>query len=206
MSRINVAPTKSSLLQVSKNLAFAEEGFELLDQKRQILVLELMSRLERAKRLQEDSDRLLAEAFAALKRAQISTGSVPLMQEAAAVPVESDIKIGDNRVMGIDLSAVSATPAEMVASFALKRTNTTSDAVMNKFHEVLMILGDLAEIESAVFRLARELRKTQRRVNALEKIFLPEYRQTIRYIRDSLEERERDELIIMKMTKQRRPA
>jgi len=206
MPRLNIPPTKSSVLQVSKSLEFAEEGFELLEQKRQILVLELMSRLERAKRIQKESDRALAEAFEALKRAQLASGAASLQQEAIAVPVESEIKIGGNRVMGIDLPTVDARLGELDVRFGLARTNATSDEVMAGFHRVLELLREMAEIESAVFRLATELRKTQRRVNALEKIFLPQYRETLRYIRDTLEEREREELIIMKMIKRQRPA
>ena len=66
-----------------------------------------------------------------------------------------------------------------------------------------MTVTRLAELENAVFRLARELRKTQRRVNALEKIFIPDYTDTLGYIEDSLDEREREEMIIMKMAKQK---
>ena len=206
MSRLNIPPTKSNILQVSKSLEFAEEGFELLEQKRQILVLELMSRLERAKRIQEESDRALAGAFEALKRAQLASGSASLQQEAIAVPVESEIRIGGNRVMGIDLPTVDARHGKLDVRFGIARTNATSDEVMAGFHRVLELLREMAEIESAVFRLATELRKTQRRVNALEKIFLPQYRETLRYIRDTLEEREREEMIIMKMIKRQRPA
>ena len=61
----------------------------------------------------------------------------------------------------------------------------------------------LAEIENAVFRLAREVRKTQRRVNALEKMFIPAYVETLRFITDALEERERDEFIVMRKVKER---
>jgi V/A-type H+-transporting ATPase subunit D len=61
----------------------------------------------------------------------------------------------------------------------------------------------LAEIQNAVFRLAREVRKTQRRVNALEKIFIPAYVETLRFITDALEERERDEFIVMRKVKER---
>ncbi len=206
MPRLNIPPTKSNILQISKSLEFAEEGFDLLEQKRQILVLELMSRLERAKRIQEESDRAVAEAFEALKRAQLASGSVSLQQEAIAVPVESEIRIGGNRVMGIDLPTVDARLGELDVRFGIARTNATSDEVMARFHRVLELLKEMAEIESAVFRLAMELRKTQRRVNALEKIFLPQYRETVRYIRDTLEEREREEMIIMKMIKRQRPA
>jgi len=65
------------------------------------------------------------------------------------------------------------------------------------------LLTKLAEIENAVFRLAREVRKPQRRVNALEKIFIPSYVETLRFISDALEERERDEFIVMRKVKER---
>ena len=74
---------------------------------------------------------------------------------------------------------------------------------MRAFREVLALIGQLAEVETVVFRVARELRKTQRRVNALEKIFIPTYRETARYITDTLEEREREGFVIMKKLKAR---
>ena len=88
--------------------------------------------------------------------------------------------------------------------FGISISNTTSDDVMKTFNRALKLVGDLAEVESAVFRLAIEVKKTQRRVNALEKIFLPQYRETLKYINATLEERDREDMIIMKMIKQRR--
>jgi len=72
-----------------------------------------------------------------------------------------------------------------------------------RFVETLPLLAELAELENAVLRLARELRKTQRRCNALSKIFIPDYRETISYITSALEERERESLIILKMIRNR---
>ena len=74
---------------------------------------------------------------------------------------------------------------------------------MARFIDVLPLLAELAELENAVMRLARELRRTQRRTNALSKIFIPQYRETIDYITGSLEERERESLIILKMIRDR---
>jgi len=62
-------------------------------------------------------------------------------------------------------------------------------------------LARLAEIEVSCRRLAAELHRTQRRVNALERVFLPEYRDTIRFIEGTLEEREREELFHRKRAK-----
>jgi V/A-type H+-transporting ATPase subunit D len=74
---------------------------------------------------------------------------------------------------------------------------------MRRFTEVLPLLAELAELENAVLRLARELRKTQRRCNALSKVFIPDYSETIEYIVSSLEEREREAFVIQKMIKDR---
>ena len=74
---------------------------------------------------------------------------------------------------------------------------------MRRFVEALPLLAELAELENAVLRLAREVRKTQRRCNALSKLFIPDYRETIAYIMGSLEERERESLMILKLTRDR---
>ena len=74
---------------------------------------------------------------------------------------------------------------------------------MGRFIEALALLAELAELENAVMRLARELRKTQRRCNALSKIFMPDYRETIGYIMGALEERERESFVILKMIRDR---
>ena len=77
---------------------------------------------------------------------------------------------------------------------------------MLSFCDALDSIAALAETENAVFRLAREVRRTQRRVNALEKLFIPDYTETLQYITETLEEREREGFVIMKMVKARREA
>ena len=88
-------------------------------------------------------------------------------------------------------------------AFGIAGTSAHSDLTMQRFGRALERLGELAELENAVLRLARELRKTQRRCNALSKIFIPNYTETIGYITSSLEERERESFVIMKMIKDR---
>lgn len=204
MAKLNVPPTKSSALNIKRELAFGEEGFSLLDQKRQILVFELMGNLDKARRVQQLADDALRAAFEALKAAQLRSGSAALEKEALAVNVEHGMQLSGRRIMGIDIPQVAVSAAKPGVQFGLTTSNTASDEVMKKFNEALKVVGELAEVESAVFRLAKEVKKTQRRVNALEKIFLPQYRETLKYIKDSLEEREREEMTIMKLIKQRR--
>ena len=74
MAKLNVAPTKSNYLVLKRQLAFAEEGYDLLDQKRQILVFELMSRLGRARDFERRVAEAMAEAYAALRESLLRSG------------------------------------------------------------------------------------------------------------------------------------
>ena len=203
MAKLNVAPTKSNHLELSQQLASAKEGYELLDQKRQILVYELMSRLGRAR----DAERRVAEAmqraFAALRGAVLDVGSANVDRAALAVNLDHQLELASQSLMGILLPTVTAMLAECSVQFGVGGTSASTDAAMRRFVDVLSLLAELAELENSVIRLARELRKTQRRCNALSKVFIPDYSETIEYILSNLEERERESLIIQKMIKDR---
>jgi V/A-type H+/Na+-transporting ATPase subunit D len=203
MAKLNVAPTKSSYLELSDQLDSAKEGYELLDQKRQILVFELMSRLGRARDAERRVAEALEQAFAALRGAVMDVGSTAIDRATLAVSYDHQIELSQQSLMGIRLPTVTATPAAMSVQFGTGGTSAQTDTAMKRFVEALPLLAELAELENSVIRLARELRKTQRRCNALSKIFIPDYTETIDYILSSLEERERESFIIQKMIKDR---
>ena len=204
MAKLDVPPTKSTYLELKRSLAFAQEGFDLLEDKRQILILELMSHLARAKDIQKEVERNVAEAFAALKEAQLSEGSFAMTKETLAIKKAHNVMVGGHRIMGLNIPKIEVEYQEPELEFGFGGGSSTSDRAMKKFFEALKSIERIAETENAVFRLSRELKKTQRRVNALEKIFIPSYQDTIKYIVDTLEERERDNLIIMKKVKEQR--
>lgn len=201
--KLNIAPTKSNALELKRNLAFATEGFELLEQKRQILVFELMSRLERTRTIQEEADEAMASAFAALREAALHSGTARLGAEALSAAAKPSARLEHERMMGLDLPTIEADLPIITPQFASGAGPVASDEVLKRFHTALEVVTRLAELENAIFRLARELKKTQRRVNALEKLFIPDYADTLKYIGDVLEERERGDLVIMKMAKQK---
>jgi len=200
---LNVAPTKSNLLSLKRQLAFAEEGFDLLEQKRQILIQELMSRLGRARDVEHEVVNALGLAFAALREATLSMGSENLDRAVLGVRMDHQIVLAGQRLMGISLPCLTLKADEVGVHFGVGGTSANADLAMRRFVETLPALTELAELQTCILRLARELRKTQRRCNALSRIFLPEYRQTLAYIAAALEEREREGLAIMKMIRDR---
>jgi V/A-type H+-transporting ATPase subunit D len=203
MAKLNVAPTKSSYLTLGRQLDSAKEGYELLDQKRQILIYELMSRLGRARDAERRLEAALTEAFAALREAVLEVGSGGVDRAALAVALQHTVELACQNLMGISLPAVTAKTEAHSVQFGFGGTSAQIDTAMRRFIELLPLVAETAELENSVIRLARELRKTQRRCNALSKVFIPDYTETIQYILSSLEERERESFIIQKMIKDR---
>jgi V/A-type H+/Na+-transporting ATPase subunit D len=203
MGKLNIAPTKSNLLVLKRQLAFAEEGYDLLEQKRQILIFEMMSRLNRARDAEQGAYEALHRAFAALHEAQLDEGSESIDKAILAVKMDHQVNISDQHLMGIKIPHVTVQTEPLSVQFGVGGSSASMDVAMSCFIEVLSLLAQLAELENAVMRLAQELRKTQRRCNALSKIFMPNYKETINYIMGSLEERERESFVILKMIRDR---
>ncbi|HEU5396248.1 MAG TPA: V-type ATP synthase subunit D [Verrucomicrobiae bacterium] len=203
MAKLNIAPTKSNLLSLKRQLVFAEEGYDLLEQKRQILIFELMSRLTRAQEVEREVLELLRLAYAALREATLDAGSDGLERVAMAVKEAGEVTLASQHLMGMRLPKIAMTVSGADAPYGAVGTSASTDVAMLRFTALLPKLAELAELQNSVMRLSRELRKTQRRCNALSKIFIPMYRQTIDYIAGTLEERDRESLTILKMVRDR---
>jgi len=203
MARLNIAPTKSNFLSLKRQLAFAEEGYDLLEQKRQILIFELMSRLGRARELERIIAESLRHAHAALRETTLDIGSAALDRALLGAKPNFELKLSGQHLMGLTIPRVTFRAGPPGIPFGVSGTSANTDAAMLRFLELLPLLAELAELQNAVMKLARELRKTQRRCNALSKIFIPSYRATLTYIFGTLEERERESLTILKIIRDR---
>lgn len=203
MAKLNIAPTKSNLLALKRQLLFAQEGYDLLEQKRQILVFELMSRLKRARAVEQTSAEKLTLAFEALTEAVLDIGSYALDKAIVAVRLEHRIDTQIQPLMGLKLPVPTARIEPPGVQFGVGATSANTDLTMSRFAGLLTTLLELAELQTAVLRLASELRKTQRRCNALSKVFIPDCTEAILYISSALEERERESFIILKMIRKR---
>ena len=105
--------------------------------------------------------------------------------------------------MGVMLPVVETGFSEHPPYYSFQGTSSVVDTAVEKFKEALSLLGRMAELKISISRLASEVQKTIRKVNALEKIAIPELDETLRHIQDRLEESERDMFVLMKMVKAR---
>ena len=117
--------------------------------------------------------------------------------------METEIRIGSRRVMGVSLPVLDIDFHEYAPYYSPMGTSFWIDSSLREFKAVLELMGRLAELKISVIRLANEVKKTIRKVNALEKIAIPNLRDTVSFIEDNLEEYERDMMTIMRMVKER---
>lgn len=203
MSRLNIAPTKSNQIALKRDLAMATNGHQLLEQKREILVMELMRLMGRVQQVQRDLDERSARAYATLRRALAYNGYRQMRNVASGVSYDHDVKVSTRVAAGIRVPAITVHSGVFHSQYGLADTDSLVDQTMADFLALSEAAGRLAELETAVWLLARELKKTQRRVNALEHIFIPNYKDTLRFIVDQLEGKELDSFFTMKLVKKR---
>lgn len=202
-NKLNLPPTKSNLIEVKSNLDIAQEGYDLLEQKREILVMELMKMFEKIKRIEKELDEKLFDAYKSLKLLILKQGAVQVRETSIGINYDYEIKEKVDSIMGIKLPSVKLDIPHKSLQYSFGNSSVLSDEVMIKFLDALKAIGLMAEIRTAVWRLARELRKTQRRVNALEKFVIPDNKETLKFIENTLEEREREMLFVQKMLKKK---
>ena len=203
MAKYEIAPTKTNQMRIRRDLGFASEGWELLDQKRKILVVELMGLIDRAVDAQEQVEAKLKESFNALDQSMLRMGRREVNLIALGMNIKSNVTFSEKRVMGVSLPRVRVEFEDRSPYFAAAESSIWIDETIGRFREVLKLLGNLAEARISLMRLSREVAKTIRRVNALEKIFIPDYEETLRYIETAIEESEREAFFVLKLIKDR---
>lgn len=202
MAQLNYAPTKTNLLLLRSDLKFAQQGYELLDQKRNILIIELLAMVDKAVDLQQRVENAIAKAYAALEETVFDMGKLKVQHLSSAINISTEITIRTRRVMGVSLPVIETEFTERAPYYSPMGTSYWVDSSLSLLKEALKLLGKLSELKISVLRLANEVKRTVRKVNALEKIAIPSLKETVHYIEGRLEENERDMFILMKMVKE----
>lgn len=200
-----VFATKGNLISTQRSLALAKTGYELMDKKRNILIREMMLLVDKATSIQSKIDKVFSEAYASLIEANLSSGVIQSIAEA--VPVENGVRIRTKSVMGVEVPLVTLEEKrEETVPYGLMETDAALDNAYSKFERVKELCVTLSEIENSVYRLAIAIKKTQRRANSLKNIVIPRQEATVKFIVNTLEEKEREEFSRMKIIKNRKDA
>ncbi len=194
-------PTKGNLMLAKNSLALAHQGYDLMDKKRNILLKELMSLIDEAKDIQEEIDTTFTKAYACLQRANIEQGISKVEQLAFTVPIEDSIRIQTRSIMGTEIPHVKYDAKQNDLTYAFGTTSESIDIAREAFREVKDLTIKLAMVENAAYRLASNIKKTQKRANALKNITIPMYTNLVYTISNALEEKEREEFTRLKVIK-----
>lgn len=199
-----VIPTKANLLAAKASLEFAKKGYDLLDKKRTVLIKEMMDLNKRAASIQKEIEEAFKNSYQTLEEATISMGTDMLDEIARSMVNEEEYEIISRSVMGVEIPQIKFQKKKMQAEYSIHETTTAFDQAAQDLHEIRYLIYELAQVETGVFRLAEEIKKTQKRANALDKIQIPKYGVIVREIENVLAEKEREDFFRLKKVKDRK--
>ncbi|MDA4128369.1 MAG: V-type ATP synthase subunit D [Thaumarchaeota archaeon] len=196
-----VLPTKIELIKTRRSLQTARRVQKVLDDKREVLLKRLDEMIQRASSAREEIFQPLSDAYLALYDAYLKLGPLRLEGIAANTPGIVEVEVNIKRIVDVDVPSLKLSEKEVGMTYGFADSNVAVDRASRQMRKVLPAIFRAAEFESAIFRLAKELERTQRLLNALEYMIIPRYEVSIRYIQQTLEEREREEFVRLKHVK-----
>lgn len=191
--RLRVPPTKSTLLQLRRQLSFMVSGHDLLERKRELLTRMVYEQLAEYRNMRQQAKALVTSAYRSLGITHMRMGSRMLYQAGLGLEPSLSVKILPRSNLGVEYPSVKAKQLPL-QPVSLLWTDTSFDKTRQQLTEMAVLLARLGEAETALRRILNEQRKTQKRVNALKYNVIPRYENTIHFIQSNLEEEERNTL------------
>jgi V/A-type H+-transporting ATPase subunit D len=200
----NVKPTRMELLKLRRRVKLAGRGHKLLKEKRDALVSEFMIVIRQYKEARNFAEESLGSAFHNLLMAEVLLGFQDIEQISDITLRDIDIDLSIKNIMGVSIPVLKAYDLVRKVNergYGFLSTTAKLDDAAKSFEESLTLLLNLAEVEESVRRIAEEIEKTKRRVNALEYIVIPRLKATIKHIEMRMEEIERESFMRLKKIK-----
>ncbi|MEA4970038.1 MAG: V-type ATP synthase subunit D [Candidatus Pelethousia sp.] len=202
MAALQVKPTRMELSNLKKKRKVAVRGHKLMKDKRDEMVRRFIIFVRRNRELREQVEQKLAGAMQAFVLAR-ATMSSEAIEEALCYPARpATVSVDTRQVLSISVPKLSLNTTEgFDYPYGFMTTSSELDGAVQAFAQVLPLLIELAEVEKTCNRLADEIEKTRRRVNALEYVMIPQFDEAIRTITMKLDENERGNLTRLMKTK-----
>ena len=197
----NTFPTKGNLIAAKNSLKLATMGYGLMDKKRNILIRELMGLIDEAKGIQSEIDAVFTAAYQALQEANIELGINYVQEIGMSMPVDDGVGIKARSIMGTEIPHAKYMPDAGKPTYSFSTTRESIDKAREAFRKVKDLTVKLSMVENAAYRLAGNIKKTQKRANALQNITIPMYTSLVYTITNALEEKEREEFTRLKVIK-----
>lgn len=203
-SRLAVNPTRMELLRLRKRLTVAQRGHKLLKDKLDGLMKEFMQFAQEYKQHRKEVDRELPYVLKMFALAEVTSSR--LITEDALENTRQDLSlnVSQRRIMSVKVPVFEVAFGEAAGGYSLVHTSPELDRAISGLKAFMPKLLRMAELEQTVRLLSSEIEKTRRRVNALEHTFIPRMIETVKYIKNKLDEMERSNTSrLMKIKAQR---
>ena len=202
---VSTFATKGNLIKANSDLNLTGMGYDLMDKKRAILISEMLSYISRAEEIQAKIAEVFDTAYQELQKANVFLGIAQVERISYSIPEETNVNIALRSVMGVEIPIVSLEKKEENTLFySFSNTNYHLDQAFINFNKVKDLIIEMAEVETTVYLLALNVKKTQKRANALQSVMIPKLSDLVSTIQNTLEEKEREEssrLHVIKNTK-----
>ncbi|MCD8308570.1 MAG: V-type ATP synthase subunit D [Clostridia bacterium] len=197
MARLNVNPTRMELKKLKTRLSTAVRGHKLLKDKSDEMIRQFSILLKENKRLRDEVEKELAETLRQFSVARSVTPSYTAEAAFALPSVALSAECTTGSIMGVEVPRISLTQTKNSDGLPYAYSEITSEADYSvaRASALLPKMVELAQTEKAVRMLADEIERNKRRVNALEYVMIPQLEETIKYVRNKLDENERASLV-----------
>ena len=204
VARLPLPATKGNLLKIKAEHLLASEAVTFLEEKRDLLLGELLRLQGQAATFRRRVEQALNAAYGHLVESLLSLGSEAVGRAALGFRGEDRVVLKDRGFLGMPMPVVEFQPGDQRPHISFGGTVSALDECQVAVGEALAPIAELAEVEAILWRLAEELKRTIRRTNALNYMIIPTYQETIHYLEGALEEREREGLFHLKRVKARK--
>ncbi|MEK6954209.1 MAG: V-type ATP synthase subunit D [Candidatus Micrarchaeota archaeon] len=206
MSKESVRPTRMEMLNTKSKLTLATKGHHILKQKRDALVPEFFKLVKKARDLRSQVDKEMQLAFKSIAIAKAFHGD--LFVEMAAISSQNvpEIEVKTRNIMGVKIAEIKGIDVKKdleTRGYSIQGSSAKFDDAVEHFENSLNLIIKLAEFETALRRLLREIEKTNRKVNALEYNIQPDLKATIKEISAHLNRLESEAFYALKVTKRK---
>jgi V/A-type H+/Na+-transporting ATPase subunit D len=198
-----VTATKIELIKIRRSMQVAKMVHKILDDKREVLLKKIDEMIEEANKAREDIWLPLEEIYKSVYDAYLSLGTSTIESIATSTPSTMEVDVNVRRIVDVKVPTLQVTAKEgaQTIAYGFADTNAYVDKAAKLIKDALPSICKAAEYENAIFSLAKELERTQKLINALEFVIIPQYQDAIYFIKATLEEREREEFVRLKKVK-----
>ena len=198
-----VSATKIELIKIRRSMQVAKMVHKILDDKREVLLKKIDEMIEEANKARGDIWSPLGEIYTAVYDAYMSLGTGTLESVSDSTPSVMEVDVNVRRIVDVKIPTLQVKTREggQDLSYGFIDTNSSVDKAAKLIKNILPKVCKAAEYENAIFSLAKELERTQKLINALEFVIIPQYEGAVAFIRATLEEREREEFVRLKKVK-----